>query len=51
MTEELQRKVDLSKIKRIDRFEFDGENFHAVIEKGKLTLTDKETGNKIIKEQ
>lgn len=28
----------------IDRFEYDGENFHVVIENGKLTFTDKETG-------
>ena len=47
MTEELQRKVDLSKIKRIDRFEYDCENFHVVIEEGKLTFTDKETGKVI----
>ena len=40
-------KVDLSKIKRIDRFEYDGENFHVVIEEGKLTFTDKETGKVI----
>ena len=39
--------VDLSKIKRIDRFEYDGENFHVVIEGGKLTFTDKETGKVI----
>ena len=39
--------VDLSKIKRIDRFEYDGENFHVVIEDGKLTFTDKETGETI----
>lgn len=29
---------------RIDRFEYDGMNFHVVIESGKLTFTDKETG-------
>lgn len=28
----------------IDHFEYDGENFHVVIENGKLTFTDKETG-------
>ena len=39
--------VDLSKIKRIDRFEYDGENFHVVIEGGELTFTDKETGETI----
>jgi len=33
--------------KRIDRFEFDGENFHVVIEGGELTFTDKETGETI----
>ena len=40
-------RVDLSKIKRIDRFEYDGENFHVVIEDGKLTFKDKETGQTI----
>ena len=34
-------------IKRIDRFEYDGENFHVVIEGGELTFTDKETGETI----
>ena len=38
-------KVDLSKIKRIDRFEYDCVNFHVIIEDGKLTFTDKETGD------
>ena len=33
--------------KSIDRFEFDGENFHVVIEGGELTFTDKETGETI----
>ena len=42
-------KVDLSKIKRIDRFEYDGENFHVVIEEGKLTFTDKETGETYVR--
>ena len=37
-------KVDLSKIKRIDRFEYDCVNFHVIIEDGKLTFTDKESG-------
>ena len=37
--------VDLSKIKRIDRFEYDCVNFHVIIEDGKLTFTDKETGD------
>jgi hypothetical protein len=32
------------KVQRIDRLEYDGENFHVVIENGKLTFTDKETG-------
>ena len=32
---------------RIDRFEYDGENFHVVIENGNLTFTDKETGRMI----
>ena len=41
--------VDLSKIKRIDRFEYDGENFHVVIEDGKLTFTDKETGETYVR--
>jgi hypothetical protein len=27
-----------------DRFEYDGQNFHSVIENGKVTVTDKETG-------
>ena len=36
--------IDLKKVKRIDRFEYDGDNFHVVIEGGKLTFTDKETG-------
>ena len=39
--------VDLSKIKRIDRFEYDCIHFHVVIEDGKLTFTDKETGETI----
>ena len=42
--------VDLSKIKRIDRFEYNGENFHVVIEEGRLTFTDKETGQVIERE-
>ena len=42
-------RVDLSKIKRIDRFEYDGENFHVVIEDGKLTFTDKETGETYVR--
>jgi hypothetical protein len=37
--------VDLSKIKRIDRFEYDCVHFHVIIEDGKLTFTDKETGD------
>jgi hypothetical protein len=37
--------VDFSKIKRIDRFEYDCVNFHVIIEDGKLTFTDKETGD------
>ena len=41
--------VDLSKIKRIDRFEYDCVNFHVIIEDGKLTFTDKETGEVIEK--
>lgn len=58
-TEDFERQVyendilhvdHLSKIKYIDRFEYDGENLHVVIEKGKLIYTDKETGNKIINE-
>lgn len=42
-------RVDLSKIKRIDRFEYDGVNFHVVIEDGKLTFTDKETGETYVR--
>ena len=42
-------RVDLSKIKRIDRFEYDGENFHVVIEDGKLTFTDRETGETYVR--
>ena len=33
--------------KSIDPFEYDGENFHVVIEGGELTFTDKETGETI----
>jgi hypothetical protein len=39
--------IDLNGVKRIDRFEYDGDNFHVVIEGGKLTFTDKETGKVI----
>ena len=35
--------------KCIDRFEYDGENFHVVIEDGKLTFTDKETGKTYVR--
>ena len=41
--------VDLSKIKRIDRFEYDCIHFHVVIEDGKLTFTDKETGETYVR--
>ena len=42
-------RIDLKKVKRIDRFEYDGENFHVVIEEGKLTFTDKETGKTYVR--
>ena len=41
--------VDLSKIKRIDRFEYDCIHFHVVIEDGKSTFTDKETGETYVR--
>ncbi len=41
--------VDLSKIKRIDRFEYDCVHCHVIIEDDKLTFTDKETGRVIEK--
>jgi hypothetical protein len=40
---------DLSKIKSIGRFEYDGTEFHVVIENGKLTFTDKETGKTYVR--
>ena len=41
--------IDLNGVKRIDRFEYDGDNFHVVIEGGKLTFTDKETGQTYVR--
>ena len=37
----------VKRIGRNERFEYGGENFHVVIEDGKLTFTDKETGKVI----
>lgn len=47
--EKSRKEADLSKIKRIDRFEYDCVNFHVVIEEGKLTFTDKETGETYVR--
>ena len=47
MSKHLYRKLERHKFsmkKGPDRFEYDGENFRSVIENGKVTVTDKETG-------
>lgn len=52
MSRHLYRKLERHKFsmeKGPDRFEYDGENFRSVIENGKVTVTDKETGETYVR--